>query len=59
MTPSRAEIVIFGVATLVIVGGAAGLLFSDGRGPLLVVVGGVSVVGTLCLVWLLRARHRR
>jgi hypothetical protein len=57
MTPSRAEIIIFCVATLVLVGGAVGMLLSSGRGPLLIVVGGVSVVGTLCLVWLFRVRR--
>jgi hypothetical protein len=59
MTPLRAEMVIFCVATLVIVGGAVDLLFSRGRGPILIVVGGVAVVGALCLVWLLRGRHRQ
>jgi hypothetical protein len=38
MTPPRAEIVTFCVATLVIVGGAVGLLLSSGRGQILMVV---------------------
>ena len=59
MPPPRAEIVTFCVATLVIVGGAVGLLLSSGRGPILIVVGGLGVVGALCLVWLLRGRHRQ
>ena len=58
MTPSRAEVFIFGAATLVILTGAAGLLLYNGRAPLLFVVGGLSVVGTLGLVWLLRVRGR-
>ncbi len=59
MTPPRAEIVTFCVATSVIVGGAVGLVFSSGRGPILGVVGGLGVVGALCLVWLLRGPHRQ
>jgi hypothetical protein len=42
MTPSRAEMFIFGAATLVILTGAAGLLLYNGRAPLLFVVGGLS-----------------
>jgi hypothetical protein len=59
MTPSRAEVIIFFAATLVIVGGAVGLLLYNGRAPILIVVNGLSVVGTLCLVWIFRARYRR
>jgi hypothetical protein len=40
------------------VGGAVGLLLYNGRAPILIVVNGLSVVGTLCLVWILRARYR-
>jgi hypothetical protein len=58
MTPPRAEIVIFCGATLVIVGGAVGLLFYNGRAPMLIAANGLSVIGTLCLVWLLRVRSR-
>jgi hypothetical protein len=35
MTPSRAEVVTFCAATLVIVVGAVGLLMYSGRGPIL------------------------
>jgi len=58
MTPSRAEIIVFGAATLVILTGGAGLLLYSGRAPLLLVVGGLSVVGTLCVVWLFRVPRR-
>jgi hypothetical protein len=57
--PPRAEIVTLCVATLVIVGGAVGLVFSSGRRPILGVVGGLGVVGALCLVWQLRGPRRR
>jgi hypothetical protein len=58
MTPPRAEVVTFCAATFIMVAGAVGLLFSSGRGPLLIAVGGLNVVGILGLVWLLRARSR-
>ncbi|MGO9837466.1 MAG: hypothetical protein ACLP1X_25020 [Polyangiaceae bacterium] len=57
MTPSRAEVVTFCAATLVIVVGAVGMLIYSGRGPILLVVGGLGVVGTLCFVWLVRVRY--
>jgi hypothetical protein len=58
MTPPRAEVIIFFAATLVIVGGAVGLLLYNGRAPILIVVNGLGVVGALCLVWIFRARYR-
>jgi hypothetical protein len=59
MTPPRAEIITFCTATFIMVVGAVGLLLYDGRAPLLIAVGGLSAVGTLCIVWLFRVRDGR